>query len=626
MGQHTPGLPDYLNDLRPSGFTRSLELFDPRLAAGQGVLFNPSQLRGLSQAEIGSLEGQGNCCADWSLIRVSQDFTPVCIRNNLFSGQVILGSFDGRPCALPQGGQLPSGIYQSTIQDSEIAPGCAIHRCPLIAHTAIAGQTLCLDSTITHSGQPSTFGNGQRIRIGIETGGRETWIFADLSLDLAEFLLRHPHRQDIQKAMKSWLDTWLAGIARPYTVICESCTILSSRIRDSYLGPRACLDGALMVEHSTIGSSAADPVTIGAGCILRTTVIQEGVKVLDGAITDCAMLFEHSDVTQHGKAVESLIGPNSGVSKGETTASFLGPFVGFHHQSLLIAAFWPGGRGNIAYGANVGSNHTSRVPDQEFWPGEGMFFGLGCSVKYPANFSHAPYTIIAAGVATLPQRLCFPFSLINEPVGYYLEVPPGFNNLIPAWGLSENLYSLYRNEGKYKARNKAKRNIFDLNLFRPEILAYMHEAVRLLKNIQERKTIYLPGDIPGIGKNMLTDENRLKAIEAYEFFLELQRLRSEARQLAASPALAFSSRHEQERHAAQVSRLTGMLPQIVRGVESSRTRDFDRGCAIIDDYAHTHQKVDADPFVLQTRSEIQAETTSLQILLDRIRSAPVQSA
>jgi hypothetical protein len=40
------------------------------------------------------------------------------------------------------------------------------------------------------------------------------------------------------------------------------------------------------------------------------------------------------------------------------------PFVGFHHQALLIATIWPSGRGNVSHGASVGSNHTGKAPDQ----------------------------------------------------------------------------------------------------------------------------------------------------------------------------------------------------------------------------------------------------------------------
>ena len=41
------------------------------------------------------------------------------------------------------------------------------------------------------------------------------------------------------------------------------------------------------------------------------------------------------------------------MSGGECCHSLLGPHVGFHHSSLLIATLWPLGRGNLAYGCKV---------------------------------------------------------------------------------------------------------------------------------------------------------------------------------------------------------------------------------------------------------------------------------
>ena len=84
-----------------------------------------------------------------------------------------------------------------------------------------------------------------------------------------------------------------------------------------------------------------------------------------------------------------------------TTTAFL--LAVRHSLPLLLLAIWFEGKGNIGYGANIGSNHTGRLPDQESIPGEGVFFGLGCSIKYPCNLRNAPYSIIASGVVTLPE-------------------------------------------------------------------------------------------------------------------------------------------------------------------------------------------------------------------------------
>ena len=90
-----------------------------------------------------------------------------------------------------------------------------------------------------------------------------------------------------------------------------------------------------------------------------------GAEVAGHAIVRQSVLLEHSGVEDHGIINETILGPNTSVAKGEVTASLVGPFVGFHHQSLLISAYWPEGKGNVAYGAKVGSNHTGRAPDQE---------------------------------------------------------------------------------------------------------------------------------------------------------------------------------------------------------------------------------------------------------------------
>jgi hypothetical protein len=154
-------------------------------------------------------------------------------------------------------------------------------------------------------------------------------------------------------------------------------------------------------------------------------------------------MFDHSSVLDGACVTETVLGPDSSIAKGECTHSLLGPFVGFHHQSLLIATCWPLGRGNIAYDAKIGANHTGRMNDQECLAGEGCFFGLGAVVKFPFNCILSPYSFVAMGAVCLPQRVAFPFSLISSS-------PPdrvgrsGLGMLIPGWVLHSNPYFLER--------------------------------------------------------------------------------------------------------------------------------------------------------------------------------------
>jgi hypothetical protein len=69
--------------------------------------------------------------------------------------------------------------------------------------------------------------------------------------------------------------------------------------------------------------------------------------------------------------------------------------------------------------------------------------------------SESPYTIIAAGVTTLPQRVAMPYSLINTVGELVSGASPALNVISPGWVLSDNAYTVVRNENKFVARQAA---------------------------------------------------------------------------------------------------------------------------------------------------------------------------
>src|SRR5262249_5974073 len=142
-------------------------------------------------------------------------------------------------------------------------------------------------------------------------------------------------------------------------------------IHGCYLGPHSRIESAADVADCIILSSREDPTEIGAGACVSGSVLQWGSRVGKLACVDRSFLAEHSHVGGHAKVASSVIGPNSSVERGEVISSLVGPFVSMHHESLLISALWPEGRGNISYGVMAGANHTTKAPDQEFKPGEG---------------------------------------------------------------------------------------------------------------------------------------------------------------------------------------------------------------------------------------------------------------
>jgi hypothetical protein len=574
--------------------------------------------RNLTAKEIKILEKNGNYSSDWKKVKVSENFQPDCIKNSYFLGEILLGSFSGYDNYF----QHPTGIYNSTLKDCEIGDNVLIKNVSFLSNYVVRKSSVLINlgNVITH--QNANFGIGHPLVLAIETGGREVKTFPEIDVKLATLIAT---KRELVPDYENFIEKYLDKIEKNKGIIDEYAILVNTpTIEDSYIGVASKIESALGVINSTILSNQGEETEISYGGFVKNSIIQWGCEITTGGICVNSVLCEHSHCERHGKVTESLIAPNSGVAEGEVTSSLVGPFVGFHHQALLIAAFWPEGKGNVGYGANVGSNHTSKAPDQEIWIGEGVFFGLGVNIKYPSDFSRAPYSIIATGVTTLPQKITFPFSLINNPATSLPGVSPAFNEIIPGWVLSDNIYTIKRNEGKYQKRNKAKRTRFNFEVFRPEIIDLMIEACETLMRVKEIKEFYLEKDIPGIGKNYLLEENRKKGIEIYSFYIKyyaasglLRKVKEiiqkgekeKLRDILISPSDDIRWEHERKILEKEFSgknikeillSLIEMEEKIANDTQISKEKDDIRGSRIIPDYNSIHTLAENDSFVKET--------------------------
>lgn len=579
--------------------------------------------RSLTSEEIKQLEQQGNSAEDWIKISVCNDFIPANVRNNRFFGRCFLGRFAGKRPTSRSSVSLPSGIYDSVLLDSCISNECSIWNVRGMNNYFI-GEDVIINNVGNLTCSPSAaFGNGREIVIGIETGGQEVLSYAELTIDIARGICEH---RDTVEKYADFIKSYISSCTIGFGVVGSECVISNCpTLVDSCFGTAAQCDNVTLVGNATILSSREEPTYIGNGAYVRNSCIQWGCHVDSMAIVDDAVLTEHSHVERHGKVTHSILGPNTGIAEGEVTASLIGPFVGFHHQALLIGALWPEGKGNVAYGANIGSNHTSKAPDQEIYCGEGMFFGLGSNVKFPSDFSRAPYSIIATGVTTLPQKMTFPFSLINSPSRSIDGVSPAINELIPGWVLSDNLYTIKRNEGKYRKRNKARRSTFCFDVFRPDVIDLLLSARDRLRDFTEVREFYLESDIAGIGKNYVSHGNLLKAIETYTrsieqyclegFYQQCSMLLKKEIPVNDSTITSTPSDNPYWSHQCRIctyegiygrpvrenlERLTVLVSQSARQVLSAKEKDDIRGRKIIDEYDTIHTCAGEDGFVKET--------------------------
>ena len=156
--------------------------------------------RALTSDEIKILEQQG-CTADqWSNVNVSEKFQPHHIRQVQFSGKVTLGSFD-KSLTLPNGVVKDSGIYNAAIHNCSIGNNVCISQIRNVLANYEVQDDVYIENVdlITINGETS-FGNGIKINVLDETGGRQVPIYNKMSAHLAYFLAMYRHRPEMVEA------------------------------------------------------------------------------------------------------------------------------------------------------------------------------------------------------------------------------------------------------------------------------------------------------------------------------------------------------------------------------------------------------------------------------------------
>ncbi len=546
-----------------------------------------SEGRAPDPGEIREMESRGNACEDWAGIR--------------FLGRGPLTGisecrFEGRIAIRLNGGS--TRLWRSRLRDCFIGVA-GVEDAGLLDRVWMEdGAWLRRVGEIT-GGSNSRYCLGRAIHPGDETASRRVWLLDGTDIEDCARMASLPLADQETLAR----DICEAEEATDFTFIGPGARIeLTTLIEDSFIGRGAVIRGAASVRRCILASTPGAPPIIGTGAIAEDAILAAGARVESAGQVSRCLLLECSSVEKAGQAADSVLGPNTHVAKGEVTASLVGPFVGFHHQALLIGALWPEGRGNVGYGANVGSNHTGRKPDQEIRPGEGAFFGLGCSIKFPANFSEAPYSLFATGITVPPQRLAFPFSLITSPSEISPTGTEGLNEILPGWMWGGNAYALIRNAYKFQDREQRilRSEFSDSPLCGTFLAGYMFapriaiSALRALEALRRAaagptKIFYLEPDLPGLGKNFLRRENLAAAIAAYENHARLASLQLLLRDDA--PELT-----EQEIRSLDPA---AWFDGLRRSVENSLAKDGKRGAEIFEDYSAFHGEPARDPVCIR---------------------------
>lgn len=133
------------------------------------------------------------CCLadDWGQVRKTaqhERLNAARVRGCAFQGRVVLGRFaDDFGHALAGCARFPSGCYRATIRDSVVLDDALVQDTMLLdrvlvdARAAVVGCGVVLfQRAESDKGSSTVFGNGTTLHVGVETGGRDLRIIADL--------------------------------------------------------------------------------------------------------------------------------------------------------------------------------------------------------------------------------------------------------------------------------------------------------------------------------------------------------------------------------------------------------------------------------------------------------------
>ncbi|MBO4249626.1 MAG: DUF4954 family protein [Paludibacteraceae bacterium] len=313
--------------------------------------------RSLTSPEIAQLEAQGCTAKNWAEVEVAEAFDPQFVRNTAFSGHNKLGVF-AREITLPGGLQIHSGIYHATLHNCEVGDDCHLYN----IHNYIAnyhiGNNTCIENVnaILVDGR-TTFGNGVRVPVMNEGGGREIPIFNELSASLAYILTLYRHRPKMIHELERMIDAYADAQASDHGYIGSHVRILNcGSIKNVRIGDFAELVGVSRLKNGTVNSNEAAPVRLGSGVKCIDFILASGVEIGDSTLVDKCFVGQGTIFDKHYSAGESLFFSNCQGMHGEACAIFAGPYTVTHHKSTLLIA------GMFSFlNAGSGSNQSNHM-------------------------------------------------------------------------------------------------------------------------------------------------------------------------------------------------------------------------------------------------------------------------
>lgn len=433
--------------------------------------------RNLLSYEIETLEKNGCICSEWSRVKVKDGFIAHRLRSVSFSGDVFLGVFQRQ--FILQGGIIKmSGIYNAVIHQCEIDDDVYINQVKNYLANYKIKKNVIIESvdTIGVTGR-SCFGNGTRVAVLSETGGREIPIYNDLSAHTAYLIAFYRHKPSLIAILQQMVDDYTKSICSDIGVIEEGAQILSCRtILNVNIGPYAIIESVYRLNNGTINSSEKDPSFVGPGVIAEDFITSSGSSVSDSSVISKCFIGQGTVLGKQYSAENSVFFANCQGFHGEACSIFAGPYTVSHHKStLLIAGYYS--FLNAGSGSNQ-SNHMYKLgPIHQGIVERGSKTTSDSYILWPAKIG--AFSLVMGRHYRNPDTSDLPFSYLIENTDESFLAP----------GITLRSIGTIRDARKWPKRDRRKDDVLldciVFNLLSPYSIQKMVKGLQILENLKK---------------------------------------------------------------------------------------------------------------------------------------------
>jgi acetyltransferase-like isoleucine patch superfamily enzyme len=432
--------------------------------------------RNLTDEEINKLELQMCTCDEWSTIFVTPDFDPKTIYNSHFSGVVKIGS-QTEKIKLFGGIKRQAGIYNSTIHNCGIGNNCYINYVKnYISNYNIDNHVIINNVQLIANEGENTFGNGERIAVLDESGGREIMMYDQLSAQMAYITTLYRHRSTLISKLEELITAKAQEKSNVRGYIGKHCVITNSgSIKNVWMGEYVRIEGARHLDNGSIISNEIAPVVIGNNVILKNFIIQSGSSVTEGVILNKCYVGQGCELGKNYSADNSVFFANCQGFHGEACSIFAGPFTVTHHKStLLIAGMYS--FLNAGSGSNQ-SNHMYKLgPIHQGIVERGSKTTSDSYLLWPAKIG--PFTLVMGRHYKNSDTSDMPFSYLIE----------GNDKSWLAPGINLRSVGTIRDAMKWPRRDKRidpnKLDRINFNLLSPYTIQKMINGIEILNRLK----------------------------------------------------------------------------------------------------------------------------------------------